>query len=235
VKPQLITFDCANTLLWTDWQPHTFAMRCAQKAGLELPDHAADAYLKLFIPKLSEFWRVNQLRSLEAWREFWIQQVTDWLSALGIQGQDPLALHLVGEREIFETPSDTFKLFEDTISSLEWVRTLGIPIAVLSNWDHSLHRCLAAHGLTPYFDAVFASLEYGVEKPDPGFFRVAFDYFGVEPTQCLHIGDDPVDDRKGASDLGMPNLFLTRDGVTDREARTIRSLSDLPEALSWFD
>jgi HAD superfamily hydrolase (TIGR01549 family) len=234
-QPKLITFDCANTLIWTDWQPHTFALRCALIAGLELPSGAGEAYMKLFLPKLAAFWQVNQERSLESWRAFWVQQVEEWLVALGIQGQDALALHMIGEREIFETPSHTFKLFDDTIPALESTRSLGVPMAILSNWDHSLHGCVAAHGLTGYFQSVFASLEHGVEKPDAGFFRVALDHFNVAPEECLHIGDDSIDDIQGAEALGMPCLLIDRSQSTDRDSKRISSLSEVLEAVSWFD
>lgn len=234
MTPKLVTFDCANTLIWTDWQPHTFAVRCAGLAGLELPPGAAEQYMELFVPKLPEFWAVNQKRDFLAWREFWVQQVSDWLLALGIEGQDALALHLIGEQEIFRPPSHTFRLFDDSLSAVRQIREKGIKVAVLSNWDHSLHQCLEGHGLGYEFDAVFASLEYGVEKPDPRFFQIALDHFGVEPGECFHVGDDVVDDFEGARGVGIPTVLLDRDGAKG-VAKSIRSLAELEEAFSWFD
>ena len=233
MQPKLVTFDCANTLIWTDWQPHTFAIRCAGIAGIELPEGAAETYLSIFMPKLSAFWKVNQLRSFSAWREFWVQQVSDWLMAMGLEGHDPLALHLIGEREIFETPPHTFKLFEDAIPAVRAMRTQGIAVAVLSNWDHSLHRCLEGHGLGSEFDAVFASLEHGIEKPDGRFFQVALDHFGVSPAECFHVGDDPTDDLQGAMGLGIPVALLDRSAKSP-ERPVITSLSQLQEAFEWY-
>lgn len=234
MKPKLVTFDCANTLIWTDWQPHTFAVRCAKLRGLELPDNAGDLYLKLFMPKVAEFWTVNQTRSLEKWRAFWVQQVSEWLTVMNLQDEDALALHLVGEREIFETPSSTFRLFDDAKPILERLRAQGIKLAILSNWDISLHGCVAAHGLTPYFDAVFASLEEGYEKPDPRFFNHVLRHFDCTANDCFHVGDDSVDDLQGAQDMGISAALLNR-AATHASKPIITNLAQLEEAFEWYD
>ena len=233
MQPKLVTFDCANTLIWTDWQPHTFAIRCAGIAGIELPEGAAEKYLELFLPKVPEFWLVNRRRSLLAWREFWVQQVADWLEALGIEDRDPLELHLIGEKEIFQSPSQTFKLFDDALSAVRQIREMGIKVAVLSNWDHSLHKCLEGHGLGDDFDAVFASLEHGVEKPDPKFFQIALDHFGFSPSECFHVGDDPTDDLEGAASAGIAVALLDR-SATNTDKPVIATLNQLIEAFEWY-
>ncbi|MEI7576770.1 MAG: HAD-IA family hydrolase [Armatimonadota bacterium] len=233
MQPKLVTFDCANTLIWTDWQPHTFAVRCAEIAGLELPDGASEKYMEIFLPKLPEFWLMNQKRSFLPWREFWVQQVADWLAALGIEGQNPLELHLIGEKEIFRPPSKTFKLFDDALPAVRALQEMGIKVAVLSNWDHSLHQCLEGHGLGYEFDAVFASLEHGVEKPDPRFFQIALDHFGVTPSECFHVGDDPIDDFEGATQAGIPVALLDRTRLRS-EKPYISDLHQLIEAFEWY-
>jgi HAD superfamily hydrolase (TIGR01549 family) len=235
VKPKLILFDCANTLLWTDWQPHHFAVRCANKSGITLPDNAAEMYLQLLQPKMPEFWALNRLRSIEAWRAFWVRQVEEWLEVLGIWGYNALELHLVAEKEIFEAPSDTFRLFDDVIPTLTKLREQGYLTAVLSNWDTSLHKCLAAHELTPFFDARFASLEEGVEKPDQRLYQIALDHFGVLACDCFHVGDDILDDFEGATKAGIPVALLNREVSTNALAFRIQTLSDLEEAFGWYD
>jgi HAD superfamily hydrolase (TIGR01549 family) len=234
LKPKLITFDCANTLIWTDWQPHTFALRCAKLAGLELPENAGDLYLKLFVPKVSEFWKVNQTRSVENWRAFWVQQVTEWLEEMGLPSGNAFDLHMIGEREIFEVPSATFRRFDDAIPCLNSLKSQGYKLAVLSNWDVSLHGCLAAHSLTNYFDAVFASLEEGVEKPDQRLFQIVLDHFQVSASETFHVGDDWKDDVEGAKNAGIPVAWLDR-SATVTSKPTISSLNQLEEAFTWYD
>lgn len=234
MKPKLVTFDCANTLIWTDWKPHTFAIRCAEAAGIDLPEDAADLYMRLFIPKLPEFWRVNQTRSFENWRAFWVQQVADWLDVMGMPTENALELHLLGEKDIFELPSRTFRLFDDAIPCLESLKAKGYTLAILSNWDVSLHKCVEAHGIASYFDVIFASLEEGVEKPDAGFFQIALDRFGVNPEEVFHVGDDVIDDLEGARALGIPVALLDR-SASEVQKPVITSLSQLEEAFEWYD
>jgi putative hydrolase of the HAD superfamily len=189
--------------------------------------------MEIFLPKVPEFWLVNQKRSLLLWREFWVQQVADWLEMLGIEDRDPLELHLIGEREIFQSPSRTFRLFDDALSAVREIRGMGIKVAVLSNWDHSLHQCLEGHGLGEEFDAVFASLEYGVEKPDPKFFEVALNHFGVSPNECFHVGDDLTDDFEGAKASGIPVALLDRE-QTQPAMPVITTLRELSGAFEWY-
>ena len=203
-------------------------------AGLDLPEDAGSLYMKLFLPKIGEFWTVNQTRSLDNWRHFWVRQVSEWLTAMNLPTDNALELHLIGEKEIFEVPSSTFKRFDDAIACLTSLRDQGIKLAILSNWDTSLHKCVEAQGLSPYFDVVYASLEEGVEKPDPQFFEIALKRFDVSAAETFHVGDDEIDDLKGAQDLGIPCALLVRSALSAAKP-IIGSLSQLQEAFAWYD
>ena len=85
-------------------------------------------------------------------------------------------------------------------------------------------------GLTDYFEHVVASLEEGVEKPDPRLFQIVLDRLGVEAENALHVGDSPRDDWQGATDAGMRALVIDRGNPAPSEAR-ITSLAQLPEAV----
>jgi putative hydrolase of the HAD superfamily len=75
-------------------------------------------------------------------------------------------------------------------------------LAVVANWDTSLHEHLDRLGLDRYFDAVITSAEAGVAKPDPEIFRLALRRLDVEAARALHVGDEPVDEQ-GALAAGM--------------------------------
>ena len=83
----------------------------------------------------------------------------------------------------------------------------GVRMAIVSNWDNSLHRTLRMFGLTEYFEHVVASLEEGVEKPEARIFQIALERAGVEPGDALHVGDNPIDDWQGAKNVGMRALL----------------------------
>jgi putative hydrolase of the HAD superfamily len=100
-------------------------------------------------------------------------------------------------------------------------------MVVVSNWDSSLHRVLSLHGLTPYFERVFASMEEGCAKPDPSFFRIAERHLALPPEQILHVGDNPVDDLEGARSAGWQSILIDRTGQAPGSISTLMGLVDL--------
>lgn len=78
--------------------------------------------------------------------------------------------------------------------------------AIVSNGGGATQRLkLRAAGLEAVFsaDCIFLSGELGMEKPDPRLFLHASQCLGVEPGQCLFIGDRDEIDGAGARAAGM--------------------------------
>jgi putative hydrolase of the HAD superfamily len=88
------------------------------------------------------------------------------------------------------------------IEAMRLLRSRGLALAVVSNWDCSLEQRLEETGLLEFFDCVVASALVGVKKPDPRLFRSALEQLSVAPERSLHIGDSE-DDRAGATSAGM--------------------------------
>ena len=57
---------------------------------------------------------------------------------------------------------------------------------------------------------MFVSSELGVDKPDPEIFRRALKFVGRQPSEVLHVGDDPERDWKAAADAGLQVFRLER-------------------------
>ena len=96
-----------------------------------------------------------------------------------------------------------FEVLPGVHESLRRLRAHGLAIAVVANWDFSLHEHLRRHGLRDWFDAVVVSAELGARKPDPAPFLAALDRLGVEPARAVHVGDYPPHDEAGARAAGM--------------------------------
>jgi putative hydrolase of the HAD superfamily len=96
-----------------------------------------------------------------------------------------------------------FEVLPGVEDSLRRLRSHGLALAVVANWDVSLHDQLRRHGLRPWFDAVVVSAELGARKPDPAPFRAALDRLGVGPGRAVHVGDHPPHDEVGARAAGM--------------------------------
>jgi HAD superfamily hydrolase (TIGR01509 family) len=80
------------------------------------------------------------------------------------------------------------------------LRSRGLALAVVSNWDCSLGRRLAWAGLR--VDTVVTCAEAGVAKPSGQIFRIALARLGVSPDRALHVGDQP-EDEAGAAAAGL--------------------------------
>jgi REG-2-like HAD superfamily hydrolase len=236
LKPDLITFDCAQTLLEVNWRVGEFAVTSAAHAGLDLDESAAWLYSRLFREREPEFLQVNLTRNSTSVEAFWSDLTEAWLQELGHDPkvwQPPVS---AAAKEIgFGPNSSIFRVYDDVIPCLDKLAALGVRTAVISNWDHSLHHIMKIMDLDRRFDLIVASLEEGFEKPDPRIFLQTLEKLGVKPDRAAHVGDHPIDDLKGARDVGMRAVLIDRGLKSPASPPYIASLLDLPGALGWND
>lgn len=111
-------------------------------------------------------------------------------------------------------------LFADSISLLGALRSAGLLVGVLTNGAGEQQRDkLQVTNLFDALDVVCISEEIGVQKPDPIAFTELAGQLGVDPTECLFVGDHPSHDVDGAIGAGMQGLLVDRygahrDGIT---------------------
>lgn len=230
MRPKVVTFDAANTLVDVRWSPGAFAIDCAKTAGLDFGDHERGVYERLLRSRWGDYQEINKSRDPSQGDLFWRNLTEDWLASLG---QSPeLATRVVEAAPdmLYGEESTIFRLFDDVIETLDRLDELGIRTGVISNWDYSLHRVLKAHKVHHRFEHVIASLEEGVEKPDPRLFHLTLDKFGVTPDEALHVGDDPLDDFRGAQDAGM-RAYLVDRRHPERSGAILARLTDLIDVL----
>lgn len=95
-----------------------------------------------------------------------------------------------------------FRAVAGAVGALRQLRSAGLELACVANWDVTLESYLEQAGLRFYFAAVVSSAEAGAAKPDPAIFIQALEQLGVSPERALHIGDGEVD-REGARAAGL--------------------------------
>lgn len=93
-----------------------------------------------------------------------------------------------------------FTWTDGALEAVGRLRARGLALAVVSNWDISLHERLAPLSLM-----VLTSAEAGARKPDPTVFRLALERLGVAPARTLHVGDTDADE-EGARAAGIAFL-----------------------------
>ncbi|MFZ5788894.1 MAG: HAD-IA family hydrolase [Acidobacteriota bacterium] len=136
--------------------------------------------------------------------------------------------------ELFETFSDPglWRVFPEVHEVLDRLRRRGLKLAAVSNWDSRLPALLDRLDLTHALDVVMVSALEGVEKPAPEIFHRAAGRLGVVPAACLHVGDSPLDDYRGAESAGMTAVLVDRQGLFADGYRRVRDLRGLDEFLS---
>ena len=95
-----------------------------------------------------------------------------------------------------------FTPMEGGLAALERLRSAGLALACVSDWDIGLEEQLAKIGVDDLFDSIVTSAEAGAPKPEPALFEAALGRLGVAPGRALHVGDGDGD-RAGASAAGM--------------------------------
>lgn len=96
--------------------------------------------------------------------------------------------------------------------SLSFLRSVGLRLVVVSNWDSRLPRILEGLGVRGDFDSLVLSHEVGFEKPHPALFEEALRRAGSEATRTLHVGDSLERDIRPAQALGLRTLWITPGG-----------------------
>ena len=121
-----------------------------------------------------------------------------------------------------------FRPYPEVPGVLAALRERGARLAVVSNWDVSLHDVLERTGLRPVLDAVVISAELGAAKPDPAIFSAALARVEAAASDALHVGDSVEADVEGARAAGVEAVLVTRDGGTTADGvRVIGSLDEL--------
>jgi len=136
----------------------------------------------------------------------------------------------------------TAELFNDTISTLEQLNLLGIPIYLLSNTifkKNEMKKFINQYDLEKYFVNIHFSADYKLRKPHKDLFKVVFDDIkkydaSIEMEQVYFIGDNFEADVLGAKNFGFTPVLINRKQDTDINNKNfieIKSLNELLEVI----
>ncbi|MGN7456933.1 HAD family hydrolase [Paenibacillus pasadenensis] len=141
-------------------------------------------------------------------RESW----TRGLAALGVDDPE------LGAELAEKFPEERRKrpiVYEETFEVLDALKG-KYKLLLLTNGTPDLQeeKLLGVPELTPYFDEIVISGNYGIGKPDASLFRHALELIGVQPEDAVMVGDKLTTDILGANTIGMTSIWVNRDGKT---------------------
>ncbi len=136
----------------------------------------------------------------------------------------------------------TAELFNDTISTLEQLKLLGIPVYLLSNSifkKNVMKKFISQYGLEKYFVNVHFSADYKIRKPHKDLFKIVFDDIkkydaSIEMEQVYFIADNFEADVLGAENFGFTPVFINRKediDINNKNFIEIKSLNELLEVI----
>lgn len=116
-------------------------------------------------------------------------------------------------------------VFPDVRAALGMLQALGLTLIAASNGNVDLDRV----DLGQHFSATHYAADVGVSKPDPLFFSLALERFGLDPGTTLVVGDRLDNDYEPARAAGMHAVLVDRGGAIDDASITrVRALTELP-------
>jgi len=119
---------------------------------------------------------------------------------------------------------------EGARGTLDALGAMGLRRAAVSNSDGRAEAHLVSCGVRDGIEFVVDSQLVGVEKPDPGIFRIALERLGLPPERTLYVGDIRSVDEAGSHAAGMHFVLLDPHGdYAGPETPAIPDIATLPD------
>ena len=140
------------------------------------------------------------------------------------KGIQPTEALLTATGQFFRIESlNILQCYPATIGTLQQLHAKGCGIYLLSNAQRIFTEYeLRSLGLWDLFDGILISSDEGCCKPDPTFFQILFDRYGLDFTTCLMTGNERTSDLAGAIAAGIDCCYL-------HTATSSGSAGDTPE------
>jgi putative hydrolase of the HAD superfamily len=101
---------------------------------------------------------------------------------------------------------------EGVVETLGELRRRGFRVGLVSNCTEDVALVWAESLFAPLFDAAVLSATAGCLKPDRRIYELVCAKLGVEPRECLFVGDGANDELRGAQDAGMTPVLIHPEG-----------------------
>lgn len=198
---------------------------------------------KLFRSLDTNGYKINRESFLEAYSEMHnkyrkirygqLREVTNavWIS----EALNHLGFTTTPQEERIKTAVNIF--FKDYLNSLKLRPSAKLTLqqlyksyklGLVSNFTYAavIYAALRKLKINDFFNVVIVSEAVGWRKPYPKIFQEALERLHVEADEAFYVGDTPLEDIQGATNVGMKTVFIPSQ---------FNSLSDMQEAAQQPD
>jgi HAD superfamily hydrolase (TIGR01549 family) len=169
-------------------------------------DVAEDQFLAAYGLAHEKYRKVRYEQLKEVTNAVWVAEA---LCNLGVTvtADDPRIKAAINV--FFQDFIDTLELREGAKKLLRQAQQLG-KIALISNFTHApvIYKSLRTVKISEYFNAIVVSEEIGWRKPSSHIFQHALNCLKVQANEAVYVGDNPIEDIKGAKDAGLKTVFV---------------------------
>lgn len=227
---RVVFFDAADTLFHVNGAVEEIYLRHAVEFGFRETGESLAAIKQAFGRAFREapppvFAAADSAQIKQSERLWWFDIVHSVFYRVGIFERFDDFFDRVFE--VFEDPA-CWKLFPETRTTLDRLRSQGVELGIISNFDSRLFAVLRGLDIAQAFDTVTISSLARAAKPSARIFQLAIDKHAVDPDEALHVGDSLRDDAEGAAKAGLKSLLLDRrDRHRGAHVPTIRTLDEV--------
>lgn len=116
------------------------------------------------------------------------------------------------------------------LETLAACREAGYKLGIITNGLSPVqHGKIDRLELRSYFDAIIVSGDHGIKKPDKAIYKLALEELGTTAEETLIIGDHPVNDMWGASNVGIRGIWLKRKHAWPEQMTDVVPIHEIQE------
>lgn len=124
--------------------------------------------------------------------------------------------------------ADVWRLRPGAARMLDVLRNRDRTLAVISNFDHRLHKILEELNIAGFFDVISIPSESGSAKPDRAVFEMVSQALQTPIESLLYLGDDETGVLDRIADLGVRVFDIREIGDLEAFPDLVSSAATLP-------
>ena len=199
-------------------------------------EHYMDTFLDTFRPSISKEEREVCKEDMRVTgkggyvnRVEWCTQLIDmwgWKDA-------PPAEELAQHYDV--TFGDHNVIFKNSAPVMQELKDRGYIVGVVTNGPSYLqNHKMDTSGLRQYCDIVVVSGDVGVHKPDPELLRYTARLLNLDCSECIYVGDHPINDIRCAIEAGMKPIRMNFGWFKDQDLRSdVPVIEDIIDVLKY--
>lgn len=100
-------------------------------------------------------------------------------------------------------------ILPNTVDTISLLKEQGFKIGLVSNADKLERAGWEAGNVAHLFDVAIFSCDVGYVKPEKEIYLACTDKLGIDPAECLFVGDGSCGELPGAKEVGMTTVFTS--------------------------